>query len=124
MASLGLSAAETRALEGVTTVVEVDAGTVLYREGTSGKQLTWIVEGTAHVVRAGEVVATVGAGDVVGEGTMLGAHDTCSADVVARTPMTIAVLSKREWQLAADRAPTLVSRLFELALAREPVLAA
>jgi CRP-like cAMP-binding protein len=124
LASLGLSAAETAALDGVTTVVEIPAGTALYREGSSGKQLAWIIDGTASVTRSGVVVARVGAGDVVGEGTMLHTHERCSADVIAETPMTIAVLSQRDWQIAAYRAPTLAERLFELALDREPARAA
>jgi CRP/FNR family cyclic AMP-dependent transcriptional regulator len=124
LTGLGLTAAETSALAGVTTVVEVAVGTVLYRQGTSGHQLAWIVDGEADVLRFGDIIARVGAGDVLGEGTMLGAHDTCSADVVAATDMTVAVLSQRDWQVAAYRAPSLVSRLFEVALDREPALAA
>ncbi len=121
---LGLTAAETSALVGVTTVVEVAAGTILYRQGAAGHQLAWIVDGEADVLRFGDVIARVGAGDVLGEGTMLGAHDACSADVVAATDMTVAVLSQRDWQVASFRAPSLVTRLFELALAREPSLVA
>jgi len=124
LATLGLTDTETAALTGAATVVDVPAGTVLYREGAVGRQLAWILDGSADVIRSGNVIATVGSRDVLGEGTMLGAHETCSADVVAETPMTLAVLSRRDWQLAAHRAPSLVTSLFQLALQREPALAA
>lgn len=124
LATLGLTDAETAALTGVATVVDVPAGTVLYREGATGQQLAWILDGSADVIRSGNVIATVGAPDVLGEGTMLGAHETCSANVVADTPMTLAVLSRRDWQVAAHRAPSLVTSLFQVAVQRESATAA
>src|ERR1700712_3090665 len=116
LAALGLTGDETAALGRVATVVDVPAGTVLYRQGGVGQQLAWILDGSADVVRSGNVVAHVGTRDVLGEGTMLGAHDTCSADVVAGTPMRLAVLSRRDWQVASFRAPSLVTSLFNVAL--------
>jgi CRP-like cAMP-binding protein len=121
---LGLDEAETAALDEVCTVVDVPEGATLCREGRLGRQLVWILDGTATVERAGDVIAVVGPGDVVGEGTMLGAHDLCSADVVADTPMTLAVVSRPEWLVLGERCPSLLRRLFALALEREPRLAA
>jgi CRP/FNR family cyclic AMP-dependent transcriptional regulator len=124
LSGLGLTDEETAALDRTSTVVDVPAGTLLCRQGTQGMQLTWIVGGEADVVRSGEVIAHVGSGDVVGEGTMVGAHPTCSADVVAQSPMTVVVLSRHDWQLAAHAAPSLVNRLLGIAMTREPALAA
>jgi CRP/FNR family cyclic AMP-dependent transcriptional regulator len=124
LSGLGLTDEETAALDRMSTLVDVPAGTVLCRQGAHGLQLTWIVTGEAEVIRSGEVIAHVGSGDVVGEGTMVGAHSTCSADVVALTPMTIAVLSRHDWQRASYAAPSLVNRLLGIAMTREPALAA
>jgi CRP-like cAMP-binding protein len=124
LTGLGLRDDETAALDRASTVVDVPAGTLICRQGAIGLQLAWIVDGDAEVVRSGEVIARLTSGDVVGEGTILGAHDTCSADVIAQSPMTVAVLSRRDWQLAAAEAPSLVNHLLGIALSREPALAA
>ncbi len=121
---LGLTTDEMAALHDSSTVIDVPAGAVLCHQGRQGRQLAWIIDGMATVIRDGQPIALVGQGDVVGEGTMVGAHDRCSADVVASTPMTLVVLSRQEWQTASRRAPSLVSRLFDVALGREPALAA
>lgn len=121
---LGLDATEAVALDEVCTIVDVPAGAPLCREGRLGRQLVWILDGRAAVERSGQAIADVGPGDVVGEGTMLGAHDLCSADVLATTPMTVAVVSRPEWHALAERCPSLLRRLFTLALEREPRLAA
>lgn len=124
LGGLGLSAQEVAALQDACTVIDVPVGSFLCHQDRPGRQLVWIVEGIATVSRGDETIALVGTGDVVGEGTMVGAHDLCSADVVARTPMTLVVLSRQEWRTAATRAPSLVGRLFHVALDREPALAA
>jgi CRP/FNR family transcriptional regulator, cyclic AMP receptor protein len=121
---LGLDETETAALDEIATVVDVPVGTALCRQDHLGRQLAWILDGMARVERSGEVIALVGAGDVVGEGTMLGAHELCSADVVATTPMTVAVVSRPEWGALGERCPSLVRRLFAVALEREPRLVA
>jgi CRP-like cAMP-binding protein len=124
LTGLGLTDEETAALDHSSTLVDVPAGTRLCRQGAVGRQLAFIVGGEAEVSRSGEVIAHLTNGDVVGEGTLVGVHDTCSADVVAQSPMTLAVLSRSDWQLAASEAPSLFKRLLGIALEREPALAA
>ena len=84
----------------------------------------WILDGVAGVERDGRVLRLIEGGDVVGEGTMVGVYDRCTADVVALSPLTIAVLSRQEWLMARDRAPSLVDRLFRVVLERQQPLAA
>jgi CRP-like cAMP-binding protein len=121
---LGLSDVETAALVTSSTVVTIAAGTRLCRQGQTGMQMIWILDGHAEVVRSGEVVAQVRSGDVVGEMTMIGTRVACSADVTATTEMTIAVQSRRDWQKANHQAPSLAVKLSELAQARELALVA
>jgi CRP-like cAMP-binding protein len=122
--ALGLSRDESCAVDAACTIVDVPPGSLLCRQDRLGRQLVWILDGVAGVERDGHVLSLVERGDVVGEGTIVGAHARCTADVVALTPLTVAVLSRQEWLAAADRAPSLVDRLFHVVLEREPHLAA
>ncbi len=121
---LGLSNTESAAVDAVCTIIDVPAGSVLCRQDHIGRQLVWILDGVAGVERDGRVLRLIEGGDVVGEGTMVGVYDRCTADVVALSPLTIAVLSRQEWLMARDRAPSLVDRLFRVVLEREQPLAA
>ena len=118
-AELGLSNLEAAALDRTCTVIDIPARTVLCSQGTPGFQLIWVFAGTADVFRNSALIARAGVNDVIGEGTMLGVNDVCSADVIAATPMRIAVMSRSDWHDAAYRAPTLVRRLAEIANSRD-----
>ncbi len=69
-------------------VVEVRAepGDRLIEQGSMPYELFVIEEGTVDVVRDGEPLASLGAGDVVGEIALLARHRRM-ASVVARTPV-------------------------------------
>jgi len=74
----------------------VSAGKRLVHEGDYSYDLIVIESGTADVIRAGEVVGSLGPGDVFGEiGMLTGGKRT--ADVVATSPMNLITLSK--WDL-------------------------
>ena len=71
----------------------VSAGKRLVHEGDYSYDLIVIENGTADVVKDGQVVASLGPGDVFGEmGVLEGAKR--SADVVATSPMRLITLSK------------------------------
>ena len=117
--ALGLSKAEAAAIDGKCTVVNIPAGTVLCRQGLPGSQLIWVLAGTADVLRNSSLIARSSVNDVIGEGTMLGVNEVCSADVIAATPMQIAVMSRSDWYDASYVAPTLVGKLAEIADSRD-----
>ncbi|HEX5225760.1 MAG TPA: cyclic nucleotide-binding domain-containing protein [Solirubrobacteraceae bacterium] len=74
----------------------VSAGKRLVHEGDYSYDLIVIESGTADVLKAGEVVGSLGPGDVFGEmGMLSGGRRT--ADVVATSPMRLITLSK--WDL-------------------------
>ncbi|HTW41506.1 MAG TPA: cyclic nucleotide-binding domain-containing protein [Solirubrobacteraceae bacterium] len=74
----------------------VSSGKRLVHEGDYSYELIVIEEGTADVVKDGEVIASLGPGDVFGEmGMLAGAKRT--ADVVATSSMRLITLSK--WDL-------------------------
>jgi CRP/FNR family transcriptional regulator, cyclic AMP receptor protein len=74
----------------------VSAGKRLVHEGDYSYDLMVIESGTADVIKGGEVVGSLGPGDVFGEmGMLSGGRRT--ADVVATSPMRLITLSK--WDL-------------------------
>jgi cAMP-dependent protein kinase regulator len=74
----------------------VGEGATLVREGDFSTELIGIEEGSADVVRDGEVIASLSQGDVFGEMGLL-EKERRSATVVATSPMRIVKLSR--WDL-------------------------
>ena len=69
----------------------VKAGRNLVTEGTVGREVFVIRDGKATVRKGSRVIATVGPGDVVGEGSLISGEPR-SATVTADTDMTVEVL--------------------------------
>src|SRR5947209_17373600 len=78
------------------TETSVSAGKRLVHEGDYSYDLIVIESGTADVIKGGEVIGSLGTGDVFGEMGML-AGGRRTADVVATSPMRLITLSK--WDL-------------------------
>ncbi len=78
------------------TESSVPAGKHLVKEGNYAYEFMAIEEGEADVVRADEIVATLGPGDFFGEVALL-EKTLRTASVVARTPMRLVTLS--HWDL-------------------------
>jgi CRP-like cAMP-binding protein len=74
----------------------VSAGKRLVHEGDYSYDLIVIDTGTADVIKGGEVIGSLGPGDVFGEMGMLSANKR-TADVVATSAMDLITLSK--WDL-------------------------
>ena len=89
-------------LASVCSTVSVEADTTLVHEGDFGYAMFAIVSGTADVTKDGEVLRTLGPGDVFGEIAVLsGGRRT--ATVAARTPMElIAVMNRDVWRLERE----------------------
>jgi CRP/FNR family transcriptional regulator, cyclic AMP receptor protein len=74
----------------------VSTGKRLVHEGDYSYDLIVIETGTADVIKGGEIIGSLGPGDVFGEmGMLSGARRT--ADVIATSPMRLITLSK--WDL-------------------------
>lgn len=93
------------------------AGTVLVTEGELGDQAFILIDGTADVSTSGGYVATLGAGDLVGEMALLDRSQPRSATVTARTDVTAFVVDPRSFEQLLTRYPR-VSRQIAAALAR------
>jgi CRP-like cAMP-binding protein len=101
--------------------VTLAAGTVIVDQGQTGREAFVIISGSATVKRNGKKVATLGAGSVVGELSLLD-HGPRTATVVAETECTMLVISQRQFLAVIDAIPaishkllaTLASRIREL----------
>jgi CRP-like cAMP-binding protein len=74
--------------------VELEPGTVLTREGQPAQECFVLLEGQAEVTLRGEVIATVGPGDFVGEMGVIDIRPR-SATVRALTPIRALVADMR-----------------------------
>jgi CRP-like cAMP-binding protein len=109
------------------TLRTVAAGTQLVRQGAMGFDCLLIVDGSAAVERHGELVATVGAGEFIGELTLID-HGPRSATVTAITPMTLIEFTHKGFATIVAAVPNVAERVAAQLAAREqgsePVLAA
>lgn len=125
-AALGpLPRAELSALAGLSTVVGLPAGAVVFAEGDCARELVWVVSGALEVRSQGRTLAVLRAGDPAGElGVLPGAPSSLrSADVVVVEDAELAVVSRAELAALLDRCPRLAERLAERAAARRRSLA-
>jgi CRP/FNR family transcriptional regulator, cyclic AMP receptor protein len=84
---------ELKKLAPLVDVVDIKSGRALTEQGRYDKQAFVIADGRADVTIEGEVVASLGPGDFVGEVSMLiGGPRT--ATVQAATPMTVLVMGQ------------------------------
>lgn len=104
-------------LSQLATPVNITAGTTLTIEGTLGQQALVMVEGSASVVRNGEHVATIKAGEIVGEIALL-TGEPRTATVVADTDATVYALSPRDFASLLTRCPRLEKRVASGAVRR------
>jgi CRP/FNR family transcriptional regulator, cyclic AMP receptor protein len=124
----GLSKKELALLARTSEDVEVEAGKVLCKEGETGQEFFVIVDGKIKITKKGRKLATRGAGDFVGEISLL-EDIPRTATVTAETPLRFFVLTRRDFRALVNENPTverkvmrtLARRLVELS--KDPTLA-
>jgi CRP/FNR family cyclic AMP-dependent transcriptional regulator len=124
----GLSRKELVQLARMSDDLEVPAGRVLCREGDRGREFFVLVEGKVDVARKGRRVATLGAGDFLGEISLL-EQTPRTATVTAKTPLRFFVLTPRDFRQVVDENPSVERKVLRalarrvLELSRDPTLA-
>jgi CRP-like cAMP-binding protein len=88
----------------------VEAGTTLTTEGEHAYELFVIKSGEAEVLKGGEVIRSLGAGDAFGEIGLL-ATGTRTASIVATTPMKLVAIFAREFKQLEARMPQIAEDL-------------
>ena len=113
-----LDAAATRMIATFASEVSVPAGKELVREGDYSYEVLAIEEGTAKVTRAGEAIADLGPGDVVGEiGVVERGQRT--ATVTATSPMLLITLDRWDVRRLSKQSPEVHRHLEEIIAARK-----
>jgi CRP/FNR family transcriptional regulator, cyclic AMP receptor protein len=91
-----LSEEEAKRLAAFASETSVPEGQVLIRQGDFSTELIAIEEGTADVIRDGAKIASLKAGDLIGEMGLL-SRSPRNADVIATSPMM--VLKLTHWEI-------------------------
>lgn len=90
---------------------------VLAKQGEQGFGFAIILSGNANVFVDGEIVASLGAGDVFGE-VSLATGSRRNADVVSGSQMTLAHLMVWEFRSLVEKHPEVKERIDELVAQR------
>jgi CRP/FNR family transcriptional regulator, cyclic AMP receptor protein len=106
----GLSKKQLRRISSLMTRLDRPAGKVLTREGEQGSEFFIVLEGEVEVRQGDRVVATRGPGEYVGEIALLDRRPR-TATVVATTPVSVEVLSRREFMSLLAQAPELSEQI-------------
>lgn len=101
-----LSEHELKALSQLSTLVELPEGHRFVTEGRVGQEAVVIVAGIASVMRNAEQIAIATKGDFLGEMSFL-YNEPRNADLIAQTPVVLAVLNRREFNSLMDACPRL-----------------
>jgi CRP/FNR family transcriptional regulator, cyclic AMP receptor protein len=91
-----LSEAEANRLAAFATETSAAEGQILMKEGDYSVELIAIEEGTADVIQRGQKIASLKAGDLIGEMGLL-EHRPRNADVIATSPMRLIKLT--HWEI-------------------------
>jgi CRP-like cAMP-binding protein len=100
----GLSKKELTELARRSEDMELDAGTVLCREGDVGQEFFVILEGQVEVKRKGKRIGTREAPDFIGEIALL-EDIKRTATVTAKTPLHVFVLTRPAFQHLVNEHP-------------------
>lgn len=107
------SAKELKEIAGHTTMVALEAGEVLTKEGKPGNEFFVIVEGEADVKLRGRRLSRLGPGSFFGEMSLLDRQPR-AATVTARTPMKVYVVTPNDFALILDKCPSVARSILRV----------
>jgi CRP-like cAMP-binding protein len=106
----GCSRVELERIAGLGDEIHFPAGAALMREGRLGHEAFVLLEGTVDIAIDGQRVATIVAGDIVGEMALI-EHEPRTATATARTELRVLALTSQGFNAVLDASPTVVWRL-------------
>ena len=108
----GLSKKELRELARATEDLKIEAGTVLCKEGSLGREFFVIVDGVAEVTKGGKRLATRQAGEFFGEIALLTTTKR-TATVTAKTPIRCFILTRGDFRRVLDESPSVERKVMQ-----------
>ena len=108
----GLSKKELRELARATEDLKIEAGTVLCKEGSLGREFFVIVDGVAEVTKGGKRLATRQAGEFFGEIALITTTKR-TATVTAKTPIRCFILTRGDFRRVLDESPTVERKVMQ-----------
>jgi CRP-like cAMP-binding protein len=108
----GLSKKELAELARVTDDLRVEPGTVLCREGKTGREFFVIVDGAAEVTKAGKRLASLQGGDFVGEIALIKTAKR-TATVTASTPLRCFILTQSAFRRVLEENPAVQLKVMQ-----------
>jgi CRP/FNR family cyclic AMP-dependent transcriptional regulator len=108
----GLSKKELRELARATEDLKMEAGTVLCKEGSLGREFFVIVDGVAEVTKSGKRLATRQAGEFFGEIALITTTKR-TATVTAKTPIRCFILTRGDFRRVLDESPSVERKVMQ-----------
>ena len=108
----GLSKKELRELARVTEDLKIEAGTVMCREGSLGREFFVIVDGVAEVTKNGKRLATRQSGEFFGEIALI-TTTRRTATVTAKTPIRCFILTRGDFRRVLDESPSVERKVMQ-----------
>lgn len=112
-----LSEAELARVAALGEPVDAEPGAMLMNQGDVGLECFLVLDGEAGVFAAGQHVATIGPGSVVGEMALVG-HRPRSATVTAQTAMRLLSFNIASFKKLLDEMPVAQKHIYDLLEAR------
>ncbi|NMF82592.1 Crp/Fnr family transcriptional regulator [Nodosilinea sp. P-1105] len=81
------------------------AGEVIFEVGTSGEVMYGVIEGDVELVVDGQVVETIEAGDVFGEGALVQIPPLRASTAVAKTDCKLAQVDQTHFKFLVQETP-------------------
>jgi CRP-like cAMP-binding protein len=110
-----LSLGQRRMVARLIDELSAEPGEELMREGELGYEVVFVEDGSADVLQGGELINTVGAGDVVGELAVLDDGGTRTATVVTTTPLRGMVLTSHFMRDVREHMPDIARAIDRVA---------
>jgi CRP/FNR family cyclic AMP-dependent transcriptional regulator len=106
------SKADLQRIAALADEVDFAEGKTLMREGTQGREVFVVVDGVLRVTREGRTLSELGAGDVVGEMSLV-ADVPRTATVTASSPVRLLVLTKRGFLELLTQTPSIATKVLQ-----------
>ena len=108
-----MSEAEMARVAALGEPVDAEAGAMLMNQGDVGQECFLVLEGEAGVFAAGQHVATIGPGTVVGEMALIG-HRPRNATVTAQAAMRLLSFNITSFKKLLDEMPVAQKHIYDL----------